>query len=145
MDLRRRILFGAVSAAALACAGAGPAMAAEAPNSVEEVVVTGIRESLEKAIEIKRQSDNQVDAISAEDIGKLPDKNVADALQRIPGVNTTSAAGGEGGFDENDRVSIRGTSPSLQARVWRSGSRSLCAIQLSTWGPPGRRVPSSMR
>lgn len=112
MDLRRRILFGAVSAAALACAGA-PAMAAEGPSSVEEVVVTGIRESLERAIEIKRQNENQVDAISAEDIGKLPDKNVADALQRIPGVNTTSAASGEGGFDENDRVSIRGTSPSL--------------------------------
>lgn len=111
MDLRRRILFGAVSAAALACAGA--ATAAEAPNSVQEVIVTGIRESLERAIEIKRQSENQVDAISAEDIGKLPDKNVADALQRIPGINTTSAAGGEGGFDENDRVSIRGTSPSL--------------------------------
>ena len=48
-----------------------------------------------------------------EDIGKLPDRNVADALQRIPGVNTESAASGEGGFDENDRVSIRGTSPSL--------------------------------
>ena len=47
------------------------------------------------------------------DIGKLPDKNVADALQRLPGLNTSSAASGEGGFDENDRVSIRGTSPSL--------------------------------
>ena len=113
MDLRRRILVGSVSVAALACVGAGPALAADAPNAVSEVVVTGIRESLERAIEIKRQSDDQVDAISAEDIGKLPDKNVADALQRIPGVNTASAASGEGGFDENDRVSIRGTSPSL--------------------------------
>lgn len=113
MNLRRRILVASVSAAALACVGAGPALAAEASNAVNEVVVTGIRESLEKAIEIKRQSDDQVDAISADDIGKLPDKNVADALQRIPGVNTTSAASGEGGFDENDRVSIRGTSPSL--------------------------------
>ena len=52
-------------------------------------------------------------SISASDIGKLPDKNVADAVQRLPGVNTSSAASGEGGFDENDRVSIRGTSPSL--------------------------------
>ena len=51
--------------------------------------------------------------MSAEDIGKFPDKNVADALQRVPGVNTVSAGGGEGGFDENDRVSIRGTNPSL--------------------------------
>jgi iron complex outermembrane receptor protein len=90
-------------------------MAADAPdtNADNELVVTGIRESLQKAIEIKRTNDDQVDAVSAEDIGKLPDHNVADALQRIPGLNTTSAASGEGGFDENDRVSIRGTSPSL--------------------------------
>jgi iron complex outermembrane receptor protein len=78
-----------------------------------DIVVTGIRASLERAIELKRDADNHVDVISAEDIGKLPDKNVADALQRLPGVNTSSAASGEGGFDENDRVSIRGTSPSL--------------------------------
>ena len=112
MDVRRRILVGSVSAATLVMVGAAPAMAADAP-AVSELVVTGMRESLEKAIEIKRASDNHVEAISADDIGKLPDKNVADALQRIPGVNTTSAASGEGGFDENDRVSVRGTSPSL--------------------------------
>ena len=110
MNLHRRILVGSVSAVALA-ALAAPAFAAD--TSVSEVVVTGVRQSLEKAIEIKRQSDDQVDAISSADIGKLPDKNVADALQRLPGVNTTSASSGEGGFDENDRVSIRGTSPSL--------------------------------
>jgi iron complex outermembrane receptor protein len=111
MNLRRRILVASTSAVAIA-AFAAPALAAE-PSNVSEVVVTGLRESLEKAIEIKRQSDNHVEAISSADIGKLPDKNVADALQRLPGVNTTSAASGEGGFDENDRVSIRGTSPSL--------------------------------
>ena len=114
MDIRRRILAGSVSAVALALGAAAPAMAADAPPAtVGEVVVTGIRESLERAIELKRTNDNQVDVISSDDIGKLPDKNVADALQRIPGVNTTSAASGEGGFDENDRVSVRGTSPSL--------------------------------
>jgi iron complex outermembrane receptor protein len=114
MDIRRRILAGSVSAVALALGAAAPAMAADAPPAtVGEVVVTGIRESLQRAIELKRASDDQIDVISSDDIGKLPDKNVADALQRIPGVNTTSAASGEGGFDENDRVSIRGTSPSL--------------------------------
>jgi iron complex outermembrane receptor protein len=64
-------------------------------------------------MDIKRSATTIVDAVSAEDIGKFPDKNVADALQRLPGVNTVSAAGGEGGFDENDRVSIRGTNSSL--------------------------------
>ncbi|HEY3887160.1 MAG TPA: TonB-dependent receptor [Caulobacteraceae bacterium] len=87
--------------------------AAAAGDTGGEVVVTGIRASLQKAIEIKKLAIDQVDAISATDIGKLPDKNAADALQRIVGVNTESAASGEGGFDENDRVSIRGTSPSL--------------------------------
>jgi len=111
---RKRLLAVTVSGVALACA-AGPVLAADAndASTVGEVVVTGIRASLEKAIELKRINENQIDAISSEDIGKLPDKNIADALQRIPGLNTESAASGEGGFDENDRVSIRGTSPSL--------------------------------
>ena len=60
-----------------------------------------------------RASTNVIEVVTAEDIGKLPDKNIADVLQRIPGVNTQSAASGEGGFDENNRVSIRGTSASL--------------------------------
>lgn len=103
----RGILAGSVSLAALVAAT--PSFA----DSVEVVVVTGIRGSLDRAIDIKRDSTTIVDAVSAEDIGKFSDKNVADALQRIPGVNTVSAASGEGGFDENDRVSIRGTNPSL--------------------------------
>ncbi|HEX3916172.1 MAG TPA: TonB-dependent receptor [Caulobacteraceae bacterium] len=123
MTFRKPILLGSTSIAAILCAAA-PAFADTATttttatdnnsaSAVSEVVVTGIRESLQRAITVKRDAVDQVDAISATDIGKLPDKNVADALQRIPGVNTESAASGEGGFDENDRVSIRGTSPSL--------------------------------
>jgi iron complex outermembrane receptor protein len=108
------MLVGSASLAALTIS-VGTAMAADADNSttVGEIVVPGIRQSLEKAIQIKRVSENSVDAISSTDIGKLPDKNVADALQRLPGVDIQGASGGEGGFDEADRVSIRGTSPSL--------------------------------
>ena len=118
MAFRKPILLGSTSIAAILCATA-PALADTATSTdtgasaVSEIVVTGIRESLQRAITIKRDSVDQVDAVSATDIGKLPDKNAADALQRIPGVNTESAASGEGGFDENDRVSVRGTSPSL--------------------------------
>src|ERR1700759_3081744 len=104
----RGALACSVSLAALVTAA--PAIAEGAP---EIVVVTGIRASMDRAIDIKRDSVSLVDAVSAEDIGKFSDKNVADALQRVPGVNTVSAASGEGGFDENDRVSIRGTNPSL--------------------------------
>src|SRR5438105_2662294 len=83
------------------------------PAQLEAVTVTGIRASREQSLNQKRNADSIVEVITAEDIGKLPDKNVADAIQRIPGVNISSGAGGEGGFSENDRVSIRGTSPSL--------------------------------
>ncbi len=121
MSKRGRLRAGSVSTLALAWGGLAAGVLAGAPRvanaadapEVSEVVVTGIKASLQKAIQLKRDSLDQIDAISAEDIGKLPDKNIADALQRIPGINTSSAASGEGGFDENDRVSIRGTSPSL--------------------------------
>ena len=52
-------------------------------DSVEEIVVSGYRESLAKALDIKRKDTTQVDAIVAEDIGKFPDKNVADALRAL--------------------------------------------------------------
>jgi iron complex outermembrane receptor protein len=74
------------------------AQAQQAP--MQEVVVTGIRASLEQSLSQKRNSDSVIDVVSAEDIGKLPDKNVADAVQRVPGVNISSSAGGEGGFSE---------------------------------------------
>jgi len=100
-------------------APAAPADAASAPAAkkpdanLETVTITGIRGSRQQSLNQKRNADSIVDVVTAEDVGKMPDKNVADAIQRIPGVNTASSAGGEGGFDENDRVSIRGTSPSL--------------------------------
>ena len=55
-------------------------------DQVEEVVVTGIRASLKSAQEIKRNSEQIVDSITAQDIGALPDRSVSEALQRIPGV-----------------------------------------------------------
>lgn len=106
-----------VTTASAAALMAAPALAQTAMSTAQaadnEVIVTGVRQSLEKALQVKRQADEHLEVIAAADIGKLPDRNVADALQRLPGINTTSAASGEGGFDENDRVSIRGTSPSL--------------------------------
>jgi iron complex outermembrane recepter protein len=83
---------------------------AEEPQTV---VVTGIRGSLQQSLNRKRNADSHVEVITAEDIGKMPDKNVADSLQRVPGVTISSAGATEGGFDENDRVSMRGTGPSL--------------------------------
>ena len=79
--------------------------AEDAATTLDSVEVRGIRSSLEKSIAGKRDSDSLVEVITAEDVGKMPDKNVADSLQRVPGVTTQSQSGGSGGFDENDRVS----------------------------------------
>jgi len=112
MNMKRKPVAAAVS---LALAGACPAYAqqAPAPEAKETVTVTGIRGSIEKSLDTKKNADTVTEVVTAEDIGKLPDKNIADAVQRLPGVTTSSSAGGEGGFDENDRVSLRGTNPSL--------------------------------
>jgi iron complex outermembrane receptor protein len=102
------------SSIAMILAGASSqAMAAEEAASkvgkeeVEVIQVTGIRGSLKENINGKRFADSVVDVVSSEDIGKFPDKNVADSLARIPGI-TVSRDFGEGG-----QVSIRGTSPDL--------------------------------
>jgi iron complex outermembrane receptor protein len=102
------------SASVLAILSVTPSFA-QSDNSqpTETVTVTGLRYSQEQSLDLKRAADTMIDAIVASDIGKLPDKNVADALQRLPGVTTFSQSSGEGGFDENDRVALRGTDPSL--------------------------------
>src|SRR5687767_9996383 len=91
------------SAVRLALLGAGmvlPAqavLAAEAQGQeIEEVVVTGFRGSLNTALSEKRSETAAVDVIAAEDIGKFPDSNLAESMQRIPGVALTRSDGGEG-------------------------------------------------
>jgi iron complex outermembrane receptor protein len=80
----------------------------EAAETVREsITVTGIAEALQAAAEVKRESDAIVDAIVAEDVGKLPDKNLAEAVQRVPGVVINRE------FGEGERVSLRGVSPNL--------------------------------
>lgn len=87
--------------------------AEEKLTELDTVVVQGVRGSVEASLDAKRDASSHVEVVTAEDIGKLPAKNVADALQRLPGVNISSSSATEGGFDESDRVSLRGTSPSL--------------------------------
>src|SRR5579859_1886767 len=69
-----------------------------ANDQLEEVVVTGIRASLQKSLDVKMQSVGVVDAISAEDIGAFPDASLGEAMQRIPGVTVTrTSMAGQGG------------------------------------------------
>lgn len=114
---KRTAIAAAVTVLMMGAATQAQAQAA-ADAAGQTVVVTGVRAALEQSLRQKRNADAVVDVVTAEDIGKMPDKNVADAIQRLPGVNTQSSAGGEGGFGENDRVSLRGTSPSLQQTLF---------------------------
>ncbi|MFO1367777.1 MAG: TonB-dependent receptor [Marinagarivorans sp.] len=76
-----------------------------AEEAAEEVVVTGIRGALEKAMDIKREAAGVVDAISAEDMGKFPDTNLAESLQRITGVSIDRSNG------EGSKITVRGFGP----------------------------------
>lgn len=78
-----------------------------AVSNLDEIVVTGIRASLARAIDVKRNADLIVDSIASEDLGKFPDSNVAESLQRITGVSI-DRSGGEGQF-----VTVRGFGPSF--------------------------------
>jgi iron complex outermembrane receptor protein len=94
-------------------AQAQEAAASKPAEEVQQVYVQGIRAALQQSLNQKKGADSHVEVITAEDIGKMPDKNVADSLQRVPGVNVSNAGASEGGFDENDRVSMRGTNANL--------------------------------
>ena len=89
-------------------ATAAPSGASQAaPSDDNAIIVTGFRRSIAASIQAKRNSSVVVDVLTAEDIGKFPDKNVAEALQRIPGVVINRE------FGEGERVSVRGTDVNL--------------------------------
>jgi iron complex outermembrane receptor protein len=73
----------------------------------EEITVVGMAESLREAVKVKRESAAIVDAVAAKDVSKLPDKNLAEAVQRVPGVVINRE------FGEGERVSMRGVAPNL--------------------------------
>jgi iron complex outermembrane receptor protein len=111
MSMRRSTLIGTAVALALVQAQVEAQQAAPANGSnddgLEEVVVTGVRASLRESIETKRNATAFVDAITAEDVGKFPDKNLAESLQRVPGVVINRE------FGEGERVNLRGTAANL--------------------------------
>ena len=114
MNRTRSTLIGTAIAVALY----GNQAVAQAPvvAELEEVVVTGIRASLTQSLDAKRAAEGVLDAISAEDVGKFPDKNLAEALQRVPGVQVNRE------FGEGERVTVRGTSPTLTRMLFNGHS-----------------------
>jgi len=101
--MTKNILACTVGSAAMMIAA--PSMAQEANTFEDEVIATGIRSSLKQSLDFKRDSNQVVDAITAEDVGKFPDNNIAESLQRITGVSI-DRSGGEGQF-----ITVRGLGP----------------------------------
>ncbi|HWK51678.1 MAG TPA: TonB-dependent receptor plug domain-containing protein, partial [Steroidobacter sp.] len=98
---------------ALLCATTAHAQQATPANGgeLETVIVTGIRAGIEESIALKRDSGSIVEAISAEDIGKLPDTSIADSLSRLPGLTSQRAEG------RASAISLRGTDPGFTSAL----------------------------
>ncbi|SFB85073.1 TonB-dependent receptor [Massilia yuzhufengensis] len=102
---KQKPLAAAVSMAVWSLA-AVPAMAQDVPSGqIQTVEVTGIRASMAKSLAVKRDSAANVEVITAEDVGKMPDKNLADSLQRLAGVAVRTD------YDEAEKVAMRGSNP----------------------------------
>ena len=80
-------------------------------KTLDTVVVTGLRGGIERAIDTKKNSDNIVEAVSAEDIGKLPDSSIAESIARLPGLSAQRVAG------RAQVISVRGLSPDFATTV----------------------------
>jgi TonB-dependent receptor len=104
-----------------------PAQQQSAP-AVEEtqIVITGVRASLQRSRDIKRNATGVVDAVSAEEIGKFPDTNLAESLQRVPGVSIERRAG------EGTEVTVRGFGP--QFNLVTINGRQLATTDVSAVG-----------
>ena len=86
--------------------------AQEVSAEVTTVVVTGMKRSIEDSVAVKRNSDSIVEVVSAEDLGKLPDASIAEALSRLPGV-----VGQRGPDGRVNVISIRGLSPEFSGSL----------------------------
>lgn len=98
---KKKLIAAAVGSAMLGVSGISFAQ----DDNVEEVLVTGIKGSLQRAMDIKRDSQGVVDSISSEDIGKFPDTNLAESLQRVTGVSIDRSNG------EGSKITVRGLGP----------------------------------
>jgi iron complex outermembrane receptor protein len=108
----RRLLITPVALAAVTLLSSAPVQA-QTSGEVQTVTVTGIRRAIETAITQKKSADTIVEAISSEDLGKLPDPSIADSIARLPGV----AAQRNKGSGKAQQVSVRGMSPDFNGAM----------------------------
>jgi len=133
LKLRKRRL------AALLCLSPGiglaQSMQATDASELDRVVVTGIRGSLQSSLNLKRDSPGVVDGIIAEDIGKFPDTNLAESLQRISGVSIDRNRSGEG-----SKITVRGVGPDYNLVLFNGRQMPSVSFLASNSGISGSRA-----
>src|SRR5690625_602242 len=148
---RKKLIASAVASCTLA--GLANIAHGQDDSMIEEVIVTGIRASIERSMDLKRDASGVIDGISAEDIGKFPDTNLAESLQRITGVSINRENG------EGSKVTVRGLGPdfnlvTLNGRqmpgatigaTYASGSRSFDFSNLASEGVQAVEVYKTSR
>ena len=118
-----------------AIASVQPALAQEEPVGDDEIVVTGFRQSLADALANKRNSNLIIESITAEDIGKFPDQNIAESLQRLPGIQIDRENG------QGTKVRIRGLD---QNAIVLNGETFLTGLEAFTLGEGSDRFTDSL-
>jgi len=130
LRLARLVLLGGVSTVAIGAVTPGAFAQQAAPDSTTskladatpDIVVTGLRGSLQRSLDIKKNAVGVVDAISAEDIGKFPDSNLAAAVQRIPGISVSRGASSLGGLPTSTgdatEITVRGFGPNFNETLY---------------------------
>lgn len=133
---RVRSISGASVSALALLSSAQPVLAQSAEelpgDSGNAIVVTGIRASLKQSLDIKRAAQGVVDAISAEDIGKFPDTNLAESLQRITGVSIDRNSG------EGSTVTVRGFGPDFNLVILNGRQMPTSTLGGSNGAPSSR-------
>lgn len=130
-SFKKKLIATAVASALFGMSG----VAAAQDDSVEEVIVLGVKGAQESAVNTKREATALVDGISAEDIGKLPDVTVTDSLQRISGIQISRDAG------EGNQVNVRGLP---QVVTLLNGEQYLTAGNLTGAQPSLGDIPSQL-
>ncbi|MCA1246216.1 TonB-dependent receptor [Massilia sp. MS-15] len=116
-----------------------PAIAQDAqPVPMQTVEVTGIRASMAKSLAVKRDATANVEVITAEDVGKMPDKNLADSLQRLAGVAVRTD------YDEAEKVSMRGTNPDMSLIIFNGHAVSSADWYVADQGSSSRSTSLSL-
>jgi iron complex outermembrane recepter protein len=118
MMFRQKPLAAAVSMALVSLVAQAQQQTPQPAATMQTVEVTGIRASLAKSLSVKKEAAANIEVITAEDVGKMPDKNLADSLQRLPGVAVRTD------YDEAEKVSMRGTNPDMSLIIFNGHSVS---------------------